>query len=191
MRIIQVNKKSGPQPTSGKIQDQCLISGRPRANYLTPPSKQPAFSAPYTAGPLDGGSGSPRRTFLARREAARSYPNRPVPKQASRPRGWSGQRDSNPRHQAWEACTLPAELCPLIIENLLKSKAKVKPFFRDAARFHSRRRNKAPIVNEKNCLGALVGEQFIEPFVSVLRAGNDRSYLRTAHTNLPSNSYLL
>ncbi len=27
---------------------------------------------------------------------------------------WSGQRGSNPRHQAWEACTLPAELCPLI-----------------------------------------------------------------------------
>ncbi len=27
--------------------------------------------------------------------------------------GWSGQRDSNPRHQAWEACTLPTELCPL------------------------------------------------------------------------------
>ena len=25
---------------------------------------------------------------------------------------WSGQRGSNPRHQAWEACTLPAELCP-------------------------------------------------------------------------------
>jgi hypothetical protein len=34
-------------------------------------------------------------------------------RQPSRPRGWSGQRDSNPRHQAWEACTLPAELCPL------------------------------------------------------------------------------
>ena len=28
---------------------------------------------------------------------------------------WSGQRDSNPRHQAWEACTLPAELCPLFM----------------------------------------------------------------------------
>jgi hypothetical protein len=27
---------------------------------------------------------------------------------------WSGQRDSNSRHQAWEACTLPAELCPLL-----------------------------------------------------------------------------
>jgi hypothetical protein len=26
---------------------------------------------------------------------------------------WSGQRDSNSRHQAWEACTLPTELCPL------------------------------------------------------------------------------
>ena len=31
----------------------------------------------------------------------------------SRRRDWSGQRDSNPRHQAWEACTLPTELCPL------------------------------------------------------------------------------
>ena len=26
---------------------------------------------------------------------------------------WSGQRDSNSRLQAWEACTLPTELCPL------------------------------------------------------------------------------
>jgi hypothetical protein len=26
---------------------------------------------------------------------------------------WSGQRDLNSRHQAWEACTLPTELCPL------------------------------------------------------------------------------
>jgi hypothetical protein len=28
--------------------------------------------------------------------------------------GWSGQRDSNPRPSAWEADTLPAELCPLL-----------------------------------------------------------------------------
>ena len=27
---------------------------------------------------------------------------------------WSGQRVSNPRPQAWEACALPTELCPLI-----------------------------------------------------------------------------
>ena len=27
---------------------------------------------------------------------------------------WSGRRGSNPRHQAWEACTLPAELRPHI-----------------------------------------------------------------------------
>src|SRR5215471_16546679 len=26
--------------------------------------------------------------------------------------GWSGQRGSNPRHPAWEADALPAELCP-------------------------------------------------------------------------------
>ena len=26
--------------------------------------------------------------------------------------GWSGRRDSNPRHSAWEADTLPAELLP-------------------------------------------------------------------------------
>jgi hypothetical protein len=25
---------------------------------------------------------------------------------------WSGKRGSNPRHQAWEACTLPTELFP-------------------------------------------------------------------------------
>jgi hypothetical protein len=29
---------------------------------------------------------------------------------------WSGQRGSNPRHQAWEACTLPTELCPRHIQ---------------------------------------------------------------------------
>src|SRR5437899_10535173 len=27
-------------------------------------------------------------------------------------RGWSGRRDSNPRHQPWQGCTLPAELLP-------------------------------------------------------------------------------
>src|SRR5690349_7155763 len=27
-------------------------------------------------------------------------------------RDWSGQRGSNPRHPAWEADALPAELCP-------------------------------------------------------------------------------
>src|ERR1700692_4528055 len=26
--------------------------------------------------------------------------------------GWSGRRDSNPRHQPWQGCTLPAELLP-------------------------------------------------------------------------------
>src|SRR5579859_7142583 len=26
---------------------------------------------------------------------------------------WSGRRDSNPRHQPWQGCTLPAELLPL------------------------------------------------------------------------------
>ena len=25
---------------------------------------------------------------------------------------WSGRRDSNPRHQPWQGCTLPAELLP-------------------------------------------------------------------------------
>src|SRR6185295_14628001 len=43
------------------------------------------------------GCGSTRRAGTAARE---------------RKTKWSGQRDSNPRHQAWEACTLPAELCP-------------------------------------------------------------------------------
>src|SRR5689334_20216776 len=33
---------------------------------------------------------------------------------------WSGQRDSNPRHQAWEACTLPAELCPPGVFNSIR-----------------------------------------------------------------------
>ena len=28
------------------------------------------------------------------------------------PRKWSGQWDSNPRPQAWQACALAAELCP-------------------------------------------------------------------------------
>ncbi len=30
----------------------------------------------------------------------------------SEPRCWSGRRDSNPRHSAWEADTLPTELLP-------------------------------------------------------------------------------
>ena len=51
-------------------------------------------------------------------------------RQPSRPRGWSGQRDSNPRHQAWEACTLPAELCPLNAQQvyLINSRENVKAF---------------------------------------------------------------
>ena len=50
--------------------------------------------------------------------------------QPSRPRGWSGQRDSNPRHQAWEACTLPAELCPLNAQQvcLINFSRNVKTF---------------------------------------------------------------
>ncbi len=34
------------------------------------------------------------------------------PKSPNLALSWSGQRGSNPRHQAWEACTLPTELCP-------------------------------------------------------------------------------
>ena len=34
-------------------------------------------------------------------------------------RKWSGQRDSNPRRPAWEADTLPTELCPLTGERTL------------------------------------------------------------------------
>jgi hypothetical protein len=60
------------------------------------------------------------------------FPGGPVGllRQPSRPRGWSGQRDSNPRHQAWEACTLPAELCPLNAQQvyLINSCRNVKAF---------------------------------------------------------------
>src|SRR5262249_38050444 len=31
------------------------------------------------------------------------------------PSSWSGRRGSNPRHRAWEARTLPAELRPLVL----------------------------------------------------------------------------
>src|SRR5260370_6202294 len=32
--------------------------------------------------------------------------------EVQRKSGWSGRRDSNPRHQTWQGCTLPAELLP-------------------------------------------------------------------------------
>ena len=112
------NKKSGPRPTSGKFQDIWLISGHPRATTYLHPQSKPAI-LPLTAGNLDGGSGFPRRTGWLYR-------------QPSRPRGWSGQRDSNPRHQAWEACTLPAELCPLNAQQvcLINFSQNVKTFSR-------------------------------------------------------------
>jgi len=34
---------------------------------------------------------------------------------------WSGRRDSNPRHSAWEADTLPAELLPLGVRSCTAS----------------------------------------------------------------------
>ena len=39
-------------------------------------------------------------------------------------KGWSGQPDSNRRHQPWQGCTLPTELCPLD----RSSRRVVKPF---------------------------------------------------------------
>jgi hypothetical protein len=44
---------------------------------------------------------------------------------------WSGQRDSNSRHQAWEACTLPTELCPLIIVAKLRQNYEIVNIFRN------------------------------------------------------------
>ena len=43
-------------------------------------------------------------------------------------RKWSGRRVSNPRHQAWEACTLPAELRPLSGYMIEEQARQVKPF---------------------------------------------------------------
>jgi hypothetical protein len=37
---------------------------------------------------------------------------------------WSGRRDSNPRHSAWEADTLPAELLPLGAERVIADRAR-------------------------------------------------------------------
>ena len=44
-----------------------------------------------------------------------------VNRSSSRAVTWSGKRDSNPRHQAWEACTLPTELFPQAASDLLRS----------------------------------------------------------------------
>src|SRR5579863_432918 len=78
------------------------------------------------AGGDDGDRGAPRAARqVAGRRVARGGPGLTGGRVAAKdwhgrvPVGWlgnevewSGQRDSNPRHQAWEACTLPAELCP-------------------------------------------------------------------------------
>ena len=43
---------------------------------------------------------------------------------AVRKRGWSGRRDSNPRHLAWEASTLPTELLPLGSSGILRARLR-------------------------------------------------------------------
>ena len=43
----------------------------------------------------------------------RGCPQRPTLAHATGEESWSGRRESNPRHSAWEADTLPAELRPL------------------------------------------------------------------------------
>jgi hypothetical protein len=50
---------------------------------------------------------------------------------------WSGKRDSNPRHSAWEADALPTELLPLVYlptkldnyKNIIEKYLKIKPRF--------------------------------------------------------------
>src|SRR3954447_10954299 len=39
---------------------------------------------------------------------------------------WSGQPDSNRRHQPWQGCTLPTELCPQERRRLVEPTAAVK-----------------------------------------------------------------
>ena len=76
-------------------------------------------------------------------------------RQPSRPRGWSGQRDSNPRHQAWEACTLPAELCPLNAQQvfLINSCRNVKAFPASGLNCRSEPPAEAPARSQSPCGG--------------------------------------
>src|SRR3989442_13669889 len=63
---------------------------------------------------ISGGAGAVSASTFARARL-RNNTDRLLDAGVPRPRGenWSGQRESNPRHRAWEARTLPAELCPL------------------------------------------------------------------------------
>jgi hypothetical protein len=46
------------------------------------------------------------------RERSRSQLPASEQQQSSPQKEWSGRRDSNPRHQPWQGCTLPTELRP-------------------------------------------------------------------------------
>ncbi len=59
--------------------------------------------------PLDHHEGASSGGLLPGRLCGRPLSREPL----ARRERWSGRRDSNPRHSAWEADTLPAELLPL------------------------------------------------------------------------------
>ena len=43
---------------------------------------------------------------------------------------WSGRRDSDPRHPAWEADTLPTELRPQKPQKYIVTRCEVKKFYK-------------------------------------------------------------
>src|ERR1700733_8596035 len=54
--------------------------------------------------------------------------------------GWSGRRDSNPRHQPWQGCTLPAELLPRGKKNAAKTATEIIVARQPGSVKHRRRR---------------------------------------------------
>ncbi len=70
--------------------------------------------------------------------------------------GWSGRRDSNPRHQPWQGCTLPAELLPRemtpyrLSRTSLRLSNAVTETFRTASTANVRKRSKPLKTRIKN-----------------------------------------
>jgi hypothetical protein len=122
MRMLSLKiKKRARGPLPGKSKTM-LNLGAPQSSLLTPPSKFSRPCCPFGLPPRWGKAGLPPAGCSAAARSHRPSLTHPAPG------GWSGQRDSNPRHQAWEACTLPAELCPLNFSFYKKVKAKSSSF---------------------------------------------------------------
>ena len=95
---------------------------------------------------------------------------------------WSGRRDSNPRHQPWQGCTLPAELLPRG-----KFTARRTSFI-PGGDFHRQRRSPMPeaifiVAREAKPCQSACSDSVTGPELMSARA-----FTRYSHRNTPADS---